>query len=243
MRISKPRAQKQILWGIHQVSGTKIKLLSLKRLISRAAFILFILCNLLLLSAIASLEQPIPVPIEDKLTATTIESDYLQMERTPKGYAFYFRDNVLVNGDNLSVQCNEMRVHTQKEEQQVDTTFHDAQDPKTAGSILSIVSMGSVLIQQNERSARGEKAEVFFDPLVPNSVDRIVLTGNPSLTSSNGSITGWRITLHQQEGRVIVESNDPKNKMEQHQRPIIKLNTSRNMGINLEAAGDLGTTN
>jgi lipopolysaccharide transport protein LptA len=130
---------------------------------------------------------------DSALPQTVISSDRLEMENEGGKAFFVFSDNVKLTGNNLIVTCDRLEVHSNR------TGDLDANFGKL-GSIKQIVAVGNVSISQEGRTARAGRAEV-----IP-AEDKIVLTENPIVIDTQGTVSGERMFFFRGERRAVVES-------------------------------------
>lgn len=157
---------------------------------------LFTTAALLLLPLAAAL------PVEQEAVApppetppTVIESDKLEMVTREGESHFVFSQNVKVTGNNLTVTCDQLEVHSAKSEDQ-------SEGVAEIGSIQMIVAAGNVRMEQEGRVATSGRAELF-----PQE-GRVVLLDSPVIHDLHGTGTGARIILYQGEGRAVIEGDD-----------------------------------
>ena len=128
---------------------------------------------------------------------TVIQSDSLEMHSGQERNYFFFRDEVRVEGTNLIVTCDLLEVVARRE--------GVGDDPDAIigqfGAIESIVASGKVEIWQAGRRAEAGRAQVL-----PHE-GRVVLTEGPRVYDGQGEVSGWRITLLQDERRALVEAD------------------------------------
>ncbi|MBL9210864.1 MAG: hypothetical protein JNL92_10385 [Opitutaceae bacterium] len=150
------------------------------------------------------------------LVDTVIESGAMEMVSTDKDSTFTFTQGVKVTATNMTLTCDFLEVIARR-----------SGDPKaTLGkqeNFKSLIATGNVRIVQNDREAVCERAEVF-----PGD-DKVVLTGNPRVRSTDGQYeaSGPRMELLRGErrARIIGESG---------QRPRITLPPLKDLGYEKE---------
>lgn len=127
---------------------------------------------------------------------TVITGKRLEMQNDGQRAYFVFSEAVRLEGNNLTVTCDLLELYSERLDE-AEETFGEL------GRIRLIVASGNVLIEQEGRTARAERAEVR--PLE----DKIVLTGNPVVTDAQGTVSGAKMTFFrgQQQG-AIVESGE-----------------------------------
>ena len=131
--------------------------------------------------------EPAPAP------QTVISSDRLEMQNDGQKAYFLFSDNVKLTGNNLIVTCDRLEVHSNR------TGDFNANIGKL-GSIQQILAIGNVSISQEGRTAQAGRAEVL------PAEDKIVLTENPTVTDTQGRVSGGSITFYRGDRRAVVES-------------------------------------
>lgn len=155
-----------------------------------------------LLLASTATGQPEEVPPEnapERAPQTVIDSDRVEMVTADGETRFLFTDNVVVTGNNLTVQCDRLEVFSARNEGERE----GGRDSVTEiGSIQLILATGNVRIEQEGREATAGRAELF--PVE----GKIVLTENPVIRNEQGTVSGERITLNQGEGRALVERGE-----------------------------------
>jgi len=124
---------------------------------------------------------------------TVISSDRLEMDNDGDKSFFLFSDNVKLTGNNLIVTCDRLEIHADR------TGDLDANIGQIGG-IRQILAIGNVSISQEGRVARAGRAEVL--PLE----DKIVLTENPIVTDTQGTVSGERMTFYRGDRRAVIES-------------------------------------
>jgi lipopolysaccharide export system protein LptA len=127
------------------------------------------------------------------LAPTVIESGSAEMVSTEKETTFTFRNGVIVTGTNLKITCENLEVIARRTGDPT-ATFGKQENFK------SLVATGNVHIVQSDREATCERAEVF-----PGE-DKVVLTGNPQVRSTDGqySASGPKMVLHRGERRAEI---------------------------------------
>lgn len=141
----------------------------------------------------AAEEAPVPEP-------TTIDSQSLRMQGYADRNVFFFDGEVVVTGENLRVECEEMEVVAlrsgESEEEAAEGTVGNL------GKIQSIVARGRVVIRQAGRTAYAQKAV-----LAPEQGE-VVLTGDPRVVDDadpDFAVRGREITLKKGRRQVFVE--------------------------------------
>lgn len=129
---------------------------------------------------------------------TVIVSELLEMLTDGDETRFIFSRDVHVTGDNIAVFSDRIEVFTQAvgSERPVGSGNDDFDG---VGRIQRILATGDVRIAQEGSEATSGRAEFF--PLEGN----MVLTENPMIRNEQGTVSGTRITLAQNEGRARVE--------------------------------------
>lgn len=126
---------------------------------------------------------------------TVITSQRLELHSGTDTHRFVFSGDVLVEAENLRIECLRLTVLTRGSE---DTTGLAA-DP---GQIERIIAEGEVVIHMDNRRAEAGQATFFPDER------RVVLEDNPRLIDPQGTVTGHRVTLLEGERQVIVEGRE-----------------------------------
>lgn len=150
------------------------------------------------------------------LVDTVIESGAMEMVSTEKESTFTFTNGVKVTATNMTLTCDFLEVIARR-----------SGDPKaTLGkqdNFKSLIATGNVRIVQNDREAVCERAEVF-----PGD-DKVVLSGNPKVRSTDGQYeaSGPRMELLRGERRARITS-------EAGQRPRITLPPLKDLGYDKE---------
>src|SRR5688500_12793993 len=124
---------------------------------------------------------------------TVIESGSAEMVSTEKETIFTFRNGVTVTATNMKLTCDHLEVIALRSGDPA-ATFGKQENFK------SRVAVGSVRIVQSDREATCDRAEVF-----PGE-DKVVLTGNPQVRSTDGqySASGPKMVLHRGERRAEI---------------------------------------
>jgi len=105
-----------------------------------------------------------------------------------------FIGNVLATRDNMTIRCDSLKIFY------TDASAQDAQSKPGEGSIRRIVADGNVEINFDNQTATTQRAD--WSP----QDQTIVLSGPGSkIVSGKNSITGSKITLHQENNRIQVE--------------------------------------
>ncbi len=144
--------------------------------------------TLALLAFTATLVAQEAEPVQD----TVITSDRLEMVGLEDENHFFFYDNVVVTGTNLKATANEMTVIAARAGES------DGSSMGELGTIAKILLVGNVVITQAGREATAGKAEIF-----PRT-GKVVLTENPIVRDSEGTVTGERIELYKNEKKARV---------------------------------------
>ena len=125
---------------------------------------------------------------------TVISSESTEVVSTATETTFTFSKDVVVTGNNLRINCDQLVVIANR-----------TGDPKaTLGNqdkFKSLVATGHVHILQNDREATCERAEVF-----PGD-DKVVLSGNPKVRTLDGSYVADSpvIELYRGERRAVLK--------------------------------------
>lgn len=150
------------------------------------------------------------------LTPTVIESGAAEMVSTDKESTFTFSKGVKVTATNMTLTCDFLEVVARRSGDPT-ATFGKQEDFK------SMIATGNVRIVQNDREAVCERAEVF-----PGD-DKVVLSGNPRVRSTDGQYeaSGPKMELLRGErrARIIGEAGE---------RPRITLPPLKDLGYEKE---------
>lgn len=157
-----------------------------------------------------------PATVESKPQETVITSDLFEMVGGETENYFHFKGNVVVTGTNLRATCDTMEVVADR---QKDNAMEQAVGK--VGTIQTITMDGHVVIEQSGRKATAGHADIM-----PRE-DKVILTESPKVIDSEGTVSGWRITLYKGERKAKVEG-DPNNKGE---RPRIQLPGFQDLGF------------
>jgi len=153
---------------------------------------------------------------------TEITGDEFEMISREKENYFLFSGNVEIRATNMMATCNRLEVYTSKTDQ---SKTDDKQKPKeekaSIGKIEKILAIGNVRLVQEERVATAGKAEIL------PQTGKVVLTDSPKVTSKDGVLVGYRITLLQGEQKVSVEKGPG-------QRPTLTLPKIPDLGIGVK---------
>jgi lipopolysaccharide export system protein LptA len=127
--------------------------------------------------------------------STIITSERAELRNTGVDAYTVFEENVRLTGTNLEVTCDKLEVFGEQIE-----------DPENAASALGkirprrILATGHVVILQAGRKATAESLEVL-----PQE-DKIILSGNPVVTDTQGTAAGDRITLLRGDQRLYIDN-------------------------------------
>jgi lipopolysaccharide export system protein LptA len=144
------------------------------------------------------------------------------MEAGAMGHTFHFSGHVKVQSKDLLVHCDTLEVIAEPKGE-TETPQGSTMSTPAVGTIEKIIAAGHVEITQGIRQAKAGRAEIF------SKENRIVLSDNPIVIDTEGTIEGFRIILFQDaEGvqRVSVEG-DPTTPAE---RPRIVLPSMPDIG-------------
>lgn len=168
----------------------------------------------LMLGPVAFAEVTTTVTADAPQEETVITSDQFEMKGGETENYFYFYGNVKVTGTNLDATCEEMEVVANRQAKS-DAAVGDV------GGIKSIVMKRNVVLKQSGRVAEAGRADIF-----PRE-GKVVLSENPKVTDSEGTVTGFRMTLSKGEKKVTVEG-DPSGAS--GGRPTIRLPGFQDLG-------------
>ncbi|MBC2596345.1 hypothetical protein H5P28_18920 [Ruficoccus amylovorans] len=130
---------------------------------------------------------------------TVVTSVRLEMVGEDDQNVFHFYEDVVVTGTNLKATCDEMTVIANR---LTDSTGAVGE----LGTITHITLVGNVVIEQSGRRAESGRAELY-----PRE-GKVVLTENPVVYDSEGTVKGERIELYKNEKKARVfgsESGEP----------------------------------
>ena len=155
--------------------------------------------GLLLFSGLLWATEKAP-PAAKKTEAAPIQivSDRLEVDSAAN--IADFTGNVRATQGNSVIQSNQLKIYYK------DTLMEKGKGSSTEQSIRKIIAIGSVRINFDNRVAVTEKAVYITKDRV------IILTGeNSKVTADNNSITGRKITIHRDSGRISFErgNNEP----------------------------------
>jgi lipopolysaccharide export system protein LptA len=125
---------------------------------------------------------------------TVITSDSGEAQSTDSETTSFFRGHVVVNGNDIRIECDQLEVVSARTGDKTDTIG-------TQSSFKYILATGHVRIVQGLREAACARAEV-----IPQD-NRITLTGQPVVTDhGNGTVfTGEPLILYRNQRRVTGE--------------------------------------
>jgi lipopolysaccharide export system protein LptA len=153
---------------------------------------------------------------------TEITGDEFEMVSREKETYFLFTGNVEIRATNMVATCNRLEVYTSKTDP---PKTDDKQKPKeekaSIGKIEKIVAIGNVRLVQKERVATAGKAEIL------PQTGKVVLMDSPKVTSKDGVLVGYRITLLQGEQKALIEKGPG-------QRPTLILPRIPDLGIGVK---------
>jgi lipopolysaccharide export system protein LptA len=141
---------------------------------------------LLLTSVGLSVRAAEPPPPE-----TVIESQSLDMRSTDTQTVSVFTGNVTVTGNNIRLTCDRLEVVSLRSGDRQDTVGRQ-------NRFKSLIATGKVHIEQGDREATCERAEVL------PGADTITLTGRPMVIDhgNNSTATGEPLILYRGQRRV-----------------------------------------
>lgn len=124
---------------------------------------------------------------------TTITSDRVEMESQENLNIFNFYGNVHLEGEGLDAVCDKLEVIAKKTEGQSSSSLG------AVDSFEKITAIGNVHMTQEGRDVKAGHAEIF------PAEGKVVLTENPQVTDSQGTVTGHRIIFYKNDGKAYVE--------------------------------------
>jgi len=147
----------------------------------------FIVGILLIARFVAVAQDPSSVdPAE-----TVVTSDELELVGGDTQNKFFFSGRVKVTATNLVATCDYMEITAARSGATAPTIGE-------MGAIQSILMKGNVVIEQAGRRATAGQAEILPDQ------DKVVLTENPVVIDSQGTVTGHRMELLKGERKAKV---------------------------------------
>lgn len=150
---------------------------------------------------------------------TVITSDTVEMQGTESRNYFYFRHNVVVEGINLELRCDELTVVSMRR-----PGASDDEAVGEIGSIESIVAVGNVEIHQAGRSAYAGRAEVS------PTEGTVTLKENPRVVDQDVEVEGYQFVLNQGERR-FQSIPDPDAPEGQPSRSVVRLGALPDLGF------------
>jgi len=130
-----------------------------------------------------------------------IISDQLLIDNTA-GEA-EFTGNVLATQKETVIKSDRLKIFYRKE------TIQDGNVTAGEKSIKKIIATGNVTINLDNRMAETEQAVYIADTKI------LILSGeNSRITSENNLISGEKIIMYRNDGRIIVESGENKGRVE-----------------------------
>lgn len=141
-------------------------------------------------------------------TPTVIQSDRLEVIGSEDGNEFVFSGSVVITGDDFNATCERMVVRTQSRNKGAESGF---------GAIRVVEATGSVRIVQGAREATAGRALIY-----PGE-NRVVLEDGPVVRDANGTVRGYRMTLHGENRKISVEPGPSG------ERPSVELPTLRTL--------------
>ncbi|MCP4671998.1 MAG: hypothetical protein GY857_11905 [Desulfobacula sp.] len=110
-----------------------------------------------------------------------------------------FIGNVKAEQEDSTIFADSIKIYFTPDEEKTDKSKEKSD---TQSNVKKIISTGNVKFISEERKAYADKA------VYTTIDDLLVLTGeSPKLITGSSFVTGKKITLFRQQGRVIVESN------------------------------------
>ncbi len=124
-----------------------------------------------------------------------IQSDQMEIEHNQKmviftGHVNAKQNNIVIQADRMEVFYDEGKQDPRKE--------YAKEETLASVSIVKMIAEGNVVITQDQRIARGEKA-VFW-----KEKGKVVLTGHPELQEGQNVIKGEKIIVFINENKMIV---------------------------------------
>ena len=145
------------------------------------------MCAMTLCAEETNAPAPAIEAAEPAVEPTIVTSERLQVD-----YAHNFgtfEGNVLAVDPRITVRADKMIVF-----------FGSGAGTNEARSVKKIIAEGAVVITQEDKKSQSDRAEYTA------AEGKVVLTGNPSVQSPNGVVTGQRITFWRGQEKMDVES-------------------------------------
>ena len=153
---------------------------------------------------------------------TEITGDEFEMVSREKENYFLFTGNVEIRATNMMATCNRLEVYTSKTDQdKTNENQKPTEENASLGKIEKILASGNVRLVQEERVATAGKAEIL------PQTGKVVLMDSPKVTSKDGVLAGYRITLLQGEQKALIEKGPG-------QRPTLILPKIPDLGIGVK---------
>ena len=153
---------------------------------------------------------------------TEITGDEFEMVSREKENYFLFTGNVEIRATNMVATCDRLEVYTSKTDQaKTNEKQKPTEEKASLGKIEKILASGNVRLVQEKRVATAGKAEIL------PQTGKVVLMDSPKVTSKDGVLAGYRITLLQGEQKVSVEKGPG-------QRPTLTLPKIPDLGIGVK---------
>lgn len=172
----------------------------------------------------------LPLLASAVIDRTIITSETVEMQGTETRNYFYFRTNVVVEGINLELRCDELTVVSLRR-----PGGDDGEAVGEIGSIESIVAVGNVEIYQSGRSAFAGRAEV--NP----AAGTVTLKESPRIVDRDVEVEGYQFVLNQGERR-FQSIPDPNAPGDRPSRSVVRLGALPDLGFDQdEDAVDIGT--
>lgn len=126
-------------------------------------------------------------------TNTTITSDRVEMESQEGINIFNFYGNVHLEGEGIDAVCDKLEVISKKIEGESSSSIGGI------NSFEKITGIGNVHITQEDKDVKAGHAVIY--PME----GKVVLTENPQVTDSQGTVTGHKIIFYKNTGKAYVE--------------------------------------
>lgn len=125
-------------------------------------------------------------------TLTTITSDRVEMQSQDGINVFNFFGNVHLEGDDIDAVCDKLEVISKKS---------SGESSKLGGinSFEKITGIGNIRITQQDKIITAGHVVIFPDE------GKVVLTENPQVTDTQGTVKGHRIIFYKNDGKAYVE--------------------------------------
>ena len=137
---------------------------------------------------------------------TVITSNSLEMVRKEDANYFHFQGRVRVESENLRLHCDKLEVITVNSQEGGEDKNAQEVNSTRFGRIEKITAKGSVVIEQQGRTADADSA------IVHPQKEFMILEGNVKLRNEDGVVSGPRLLIEKGKRAVIKgEKEDSEN--------------------------------